>query len=137
MRSVPVAAAVLLLPLLAAAAAAQEARVDVVLNHTGNDALGKRLATALARELGAGKRLQLVKDSPERIGVYLTTMGHGESTIYAATWTFGDIADEGYLTSKVGACEPEAIRACARSLLAETDKHAGVLSAAKTPPRQR
>lgn len=113
------------------ATAAEEGRVDVTISHTGTDGLGKRLAASLAAQLGASKRLKLVKDSPERIGLYLATMHHDGTTIYSATWTFGGVADDGYLTSKVGACAAEAIRSCARRLLAETDKHAGVLAGVK------
>ncbi|NKE66665.1 hypothetical protein RAMLITH_12600 [Ramlibacter sp. RBP-2] len=113
------------------ATAAGDGRVDVTISHTGTDGLGKRLAASLATELGASRRLKLVKESHERIGLYLATMHHEGTTIYSATWTFGGIADDGYLTSKVGACDADAIRACVRRLLAETDKHAGVLAAVK------
>lgn len=113
------------------AAAAEDGRVDVTISHTGTDGLGRRLAASLATELGASKRLKLVKESHERIGLYLATMHHDGTTIYSATWTFGGMADDGYLTSKVGSCEADAIRSCARRLLAETDKHAGVLAGVK------
>ncbi|HWI82496.1 hypothetical protein [Ramlibacter sp.] len=121
-------AAPLLLAALAGAALADEARVDVTLNHSGSDALGKRLAIALAGEIGGSRRLQLVKTSEQRVGIYLATMARDGATVYAATWTLGGMADDGYLTSKVGACEAQALRACARSLFAETDKHAAVLA---------
>ncbi len=132
MRCVPGLAAALALSVLPAAAAAEDGRVDVTVTHAGTDGLGKRLATVLAAELGASRRLRVVPASGERIGLYLATMHRDGATVYSATWTFGGLADEGYLTSKVGACEADAIRACARRLAAETDKHAGVLAAAKT-----
>jgi len=113
------------------ARAADDGRLDVTISHSGSDGLGKRLAATLAGELGASRRLKLVKASNERIGLYLATMARGDSTIYSATWTFGGMADDGYLTSRVGACQAQALRACARSLLAETDKHAGVLASVK------
>jgi len=119
-----------------AARAADDGRLDVTVSHTGTDWLGKRLAASLASELGASRRLRLVKASSERIGLYLVTMGRGESTIYSATWTFGGMADDGYLTSRVGACQAEAIRTCARNLVAETDKHAGVLAGVKASQAQ-
>lgn len=110
------------------AGAAGDGRVDVTISHAGTDGLGKRLAASLATQLGDSKRLKLVKESNERIGLYLATMHRDGATIYSATWTFGGLADDGYLTSKVGACEADAIRACARRLAAETDRHAGVLA---------
>ena len=117
--------AVLLLLLLSGVrASAQAGRVDVTLIHTGTDSVGNRLALSLRNELTASKRINLVKTSDERIGVYLATMAIGHSTIYSATWTLGGMADDGYLTSRVGICHVDAIRACARSLLAETDRHA-------------
>lgn len=119
-----------------AARAADDGRLDVTVSHSGTDWLGKRLAAALAGELGASRRLKLVKASNERIGLYLVTMGRGDSTIYSATWTFGGMADDGYLTSRVGACQAESIRSCARALLAETDKHAGVLAGVKASQAQ-
>ena len=131
MRSVQCLAAALALCVLAAASAAEDGRVDVIVTHTGTDGLGKRLAAALANELRSSKRLQLVPASDERIGLYLATMYRDGATIYSATWTFGGMADDGYFTSTVGACEADAIRACARRLAAETDKHAGVVAGAK------
>ena len=131
MRSVQCLAAALILSVLQAATAAEDGRVDVAITHAGTDALGKRLAASLATELGANKRLQLVPGSNERIGFYLATMYRDGATIYSATWTFGGMADDGYLTSKVGACEADAIRSCARRLAAETAGHAGVLAGAK------
>lgn len=127
MRLTGRSAALLLLLLLlvfSLEAAAQDGRVDVTLVHTGTDSLGKRLALSLRTELAASKRINLVKTSDERIGVYLATMATGHSTVYSATWTLGGMADDGYLTSRVGICHVDAIRACARSLLAETDRHA-------------
>lgn len=132
MRPVQCLAAAVVLSVLQSASAAEDGRLDVTITHAGTDGLGKRLAASLATQLGASKRLKLVKESQERIGVYLATMQHDGSTIYSATWTFGGMADDGYLTSKVGACEADAIWSCARRLLAETDKHAGVLAGAKT-----
>lgn len=132
MRSVQLLAAAVVLSVLHAAAAAEDGRVDVTVTHAGTDGLGKRLATVLAAELASSKRLRVVPVSNERIGLYLSTMHLEGATIYSATWTFGGMADDGYLTSKVGACEADAIRACARRLAAETDKHAGVLAGAKT-----
>lgn len=132
MRPVPCLAAALAIWGMTAAGAAGDGRVDVTITHAGTDALGKRLAASLASELGASKRLRVVPSSGERIGLYLATMHRDGATIYSATWTFGGMADDGYLTSSVGACQADAIRACARRLAAETDKHAGVLAGAKT-----
>jgi hypothetical protein len=132
MRSRQLLAAAVVLSALHAAAAAEDGRVDVTVTHAGTDGLGKRLATLLATELGSSKRLRVVPVSRERIGLYLATMHRDGATIYSATWTFGGMADDGYLTSKVGACEADAIRACARRLAADTDKHAAVLAGAKT-----
>jgi hypothetical protein len=120
-------AATLLLLLTGLGALAQDGRVDVTLTHMGTDNLGKRLALALRNQLATSKRINLVKTSDERIGVYLATMANGQSTVYSATWTLGGMADDGYLTSRVGICRADAIWACARTLLAETDKHANVL----------
>ncbi len=131
MRSVQCLAAALALCVAAAASAAGDGRVDVTIAHAGTDALGKRLAASLATELGASRRLRVVPSSDERIGLYLATMHRDGATIYSATWTFGGMADDGYLTSSVGACAADAIRSCARRLAAETDKHAGVLAGAK------
>lgn len=131
MRSVQCLAAALVLSVVPAATAAEDGRMDVTVTHTGTDGLGKRLAASLAAELGSSKRLHLVPLSDERIGLYLATMYRDGATIYSATWTFGGMADDGYFTSKVGACEADAIRACARRLAAETDRHAGVLAGAK------
>lgn len=136
MRFVQSLAAAVALSMLQAATAAEDGRVDVTITHAGNDRLGKRLAASLAAELGSSKRLHLVPASDERIGLYLATMHRDGATVYSATWTFGGMADDGYLTSSVGVCEAEAIRSCARRLAAETDKHAGVLAGAK-PSRAR
>jgi hypothetical protein len=123
-RTVP-----LVLALLATAAAAAEpdGRVDVTVSHTCRDAAGRRLAAALASTVAASSQMKLVKRSDLRLGVYLVTMPRGESTIYAATWTIGGMADDGYLTSKVGVCDNDNIRACARGLASETAHHANVL----------
>lgn len=131
MRSVQCLAAALALCAAATASAAEDGRVDVTVSHTGTDSLGKRLAASLATELRASKRLRVVPSSDERIGLYLATMHRDGATIYSATWTFGGMADDGYLTSSVGACEADAIRSCVRRLAAETDRHAGVLADAK------
>lgn len=120
-------AATLLLVLGASMTRADDGRVDVTLTHTGSDVMGKRLALSLRNELIQSKRMNLVKTSDERIGVYLATMASRGGTVYSATWTLGGMADDGYLTSRVGICEPTSIKTCARNLLAETDKHASVL----------
>lgn len=127
MGSIRRTAALLLLLFFALATRAQEGRVDVTLSHAGTDAVGKRLALTLRNELAASKKLSLVNQSRERIGVYLVTMAGAGGTIYSATWTLGGMTDDGYLTSKVGVCAGNGVRACARSLLADTDQHASVL----------
>lgn len=119
--------ALALLLLLTLAAHAQDGRVDVTLSHAGADGVGKRLALVLRNELAASKKLRLVDQSRERIGVYLVTMAGAGGTIYSATWTLGGMADDGYLTSKVGVCTGTALRSCARGLLSETHQHATVL----------
>jgi hypothetical protein len=126
MRFMVRSAATLLL-LSASIAMAQDARVDVTLVHTGTDALGRRLASSLRGELLLNKRINLVKTSEDRIGVYLVTMATEGATIYSATWTLGGMLDDGYLTSRVGLCEEEEIRSCVRNLVTETNKHASVL----------
>jgi len=131
MRTMAMWAAALGLAACASGAAAQDRRVDVTLNHTGSDLAGKRLAAVLAGELITSKKMTLVKTSDLRVGLYLATMARGGSTIYSATWTIGGMNDDGYLTSKVGVCNNENIRGCARGLLAETDKHANVLASMK------
>lgn len=120
----PVAALLLLAGLAAQAA---DGRVDVTLSHAGSDAAGRRLALTLRSELASHKKLNLVNQSRERIGVYLVTMAGAGGTIYSATWTLGGMTDDGYLTSKVGVCASTALRGCARSLVAETAEHASVL----------
>ena len=120
-------AATLSLCLFAATVWSQTAKVDVTFSHVGADAWGKRLAAVFRNELMASKRMRLVTTSSDRIGVYLVTTANGTGTAYSATWTLGGMTDDGYLTSKVGLCANDAIRACVRSLLAETDKHAMVL----------
>jgi hypothetical protein len=132
MRRIVTSAAAVVVALAASLAGAQTARVDVTLTHTGTDLAGKRLAAVLAGDLITNKRMTLVKTSDLRIGVYLATMARGDSTIYSATWTLGGMNDDGYLTSKVGVCANDNIRGCARSLLAETDKHASVLWSMRT-----
>lgn len=137
MRSVQCLAAAAALCALTAAGAAEDGRVDVSVIHTGTDGAGKRLAAALAAELRSSKRLNLVGASDERIGLYLATMPRDGATIYSATWTFGGMADDGYFTSTVGACEADAIRSCARRLAAETDRHGSVLAGAKASQGKR
>lgn len=129
MRTIASRAVPLVFAFIAAATAAAEpdGRVDVTVSHTGHDAAGRRLAAALASTVAASNQMKLVKRSDLRLGVYLVTMPRGESTIYAATWTIGGMADDGYLTSKVGVCDNENIRACARSLASATAHHANVL----------
>jgi hypothetical protein len=136
MRTIATRAAPLVLAAIAlgATAAAPDARIDVTLNHTGNDAAGKRLAAAVANSVSVSTQMKLVKSSDLRIGLYLATMPRGGSTIYSATWTIGGMVDDGYLTSRVGVCDNEAIRSCARGIAAETARHAGVLWAMKSHP---
>lgn len=109
---------------------AHEGQIDVTLTHTGPDAGGRRLAQSIRSELAQSKLMTLVKASDDRIGVYLVTMWRGGDnpvTIYSVTWTLGGMTDDGYLTSRVGTCEANGVRACARRLVAETDTHARVL----------
>jgi hypothetical protein len=130
MRTFASRAAPLVLAVVAtatAAAAAPDGRIDVTVSHTGRDAAGKRLAAVLAGTVAANPQMKLVTSSDLRLGLYLVTMPRGDSTIYAATWTIGGMADDGYLTSKVGVCANDSIRACARGLAAETARHANVL----------
>jgi hypothetical protein len=133
MRTIASRAAPLVLAFIAsvAAAAGPDARVDVTVSHTGRDAAGKRLAAVLASTVAASSQMKLVTSSDLRLGLYLVTMPRGDSTVYAATWTIGGMADDGYLTSRVGVCDNDNIRGCARSLAAETARHAGVLWAMK------
>ena len=127
MRTIAVGAFALVLAASAGGAAAQDARIDVTLSHTGSDLAGKRLAAILARDVAASKQMKLVQTSDLRVGLYLATMRRGDSTIYAATWTIGGMNDDGYLTSRVGVCDNDRIRSCARAIAAETARHAGVL----------
>ncbi len=127
MGSIRRTAALLLLLFFALATHGEEARVEVTLSHAGTDAVGKRLASTFRNELAASRKLSLVNQSRERIGIYLVTMAGGGGTIYSVTWTLGGMTDDGYLTSKVGVCAGTAVRACARSLLVDTDQHASVL----------
>lgn len=132
MRTMVGWAATIVLAALAAGAAAQDMRVDVTLSHSGTDLAGKRLAKALATTLAASTQMKLVKTSDLRLGLYLATMPRGDNTVYSATWTIGGMGDDGYLTSKVGVCDNENIRGCARGLAAETARHANVLWAMRT-----
>jgi len=127
MRTIAVGTLALVLAAFAGGAAAQDVRIDVTLSHTGSDRAGKRLVAVLASTFAASKQMKLVQTSDLRLGLYLATMPRGDSTIYAATWTIGGMNDDGYLTSRVGVCDNDSIRACARAIAAETARHASVL----------
>ncbi len=122
---------ILLLILLYSITKAQNYDVlSVEFRHTGDDAVGTRLAYNVREEIRDSKSMNLTYDDDKvRMQLILVTLEPGNSnsysTVYSATWVWNNPEQPFpfYITSVVGTCGTSRVSEVAQDLVAQTDKH--------------
>ena len=118
---------------LCCSANAQSGKIPVIVDSTGDDTVGSRLAYQVRGQIAQSALFREPKGKELYLKVHLVTLDpdssiestRGSRTIYAMSLTIvGPIAnDEKYLTTTVGKCGTSVVARCAESILSDLVKY--------------